>query len=582
MIRTPIIAFLGHVDAGKTTLQDFIRKTSTAESEPGEITQSIGASRVPGSTIKSLCGSLLEQLRIDLKIPGFLMIDTPGHSAFVSLRRRGGTLADLAVLVVDVNDGLMPQTLEAIEILKKFKTPFVIAVNKLDTIEGWMRADGNLLQKISAQQKQVQDHLDTKIYDLVMKMSELGFNADRYDRVEDYSKTLTMVPCSAKTGEGIPELLVMIAGISQKFLGEKLEFSESSPAKGTIIEVTKEKGMGTTLDTIIYEGVLRKNDQILIGGIDHPILTKVKALLEPKPLSELKEGTRKLVQVQECVAATGVKISAIGIESALAGMPMLACSENFEQAKKEIQKEISEMEIPLEKEGIIAKADTLGSLEALVMLLRENSIKVKKASVGAVTRKDISDASAMLESDPLNAAIAGFNVETPKSETRGIKIITGDIIYSIIEKIQKWQKQEKDRIEGKALENITRPCKILLMKGYVFRQSNPAIIGTEVILGKLKAETPLMKKGPEITRVKEIKLDQKNINEATKGQKISAAYEGATLGRQIKEEDTLYSAVTENDYKKLKELKQYLSEDEKQALREIGSIMREENPMWGV
>ena len=582
MIRTPIIAFLGHVDAGKTTLQDFIRKTSTVKSEPGEITQSIGASRIPESTIKNLCGELLEQLKIELKIPGFLMIDTPGHSAFVSLRRRGGTLADLAVLVVDINEGLMPQTLEAIEILKKFKTPFVVAANKLDSIKGWERTEGSLIQEISAQQKQVQDHLDTRVYDLALKLSELGFNADRYDRVDDYSKTLTIIPCSAKTGEGVPELLVMIAGISQKFLDQKLHFSESSPAKGTIIEVTKEKGLGMALDTIIYEGVLRKGDQIIIGGIDEPISTRVKALLEPKPLSELKEGNRKLVQVKEAVAATGVKISAIGIENALAGMPVLKHSGDLEKAKTEIQKEVSEIAIPLEKEGIIAKADTLGSLEALVTLLRENNIKVKKASVGAITRKDVSDASVMLESKPLDAAIAGFNVQVSDDQNRGVRIITDNVIYSIIEKLQDWRKEEKERLENSVLENVTKPCKLLLIKGYVFRQSNPAIIGTEILLGKLRVETPLMKDGNELTSVKEIKLDQKNVSEALKDQKVSVAYEGITVGRQVREEDFLYSAVSENDYRRLKELKQYLSEDEKQALREIAAMMRRKNPMWGV
>jgi len=185
MIRTPIIAFLGHVDAGKTTLQDFIRKTTVVESEPGEITQAIGASLVPTHTIKNLCSDLLVKLKLDLKVPGLLMIDTPGHAAFVSLRKRGGTLADLAVLVVDITEGLMPQTLEAIEILKKFKTPFVIAANKVDRINGWRSVSKVCLESIEAQTKQVQDKLDTKLYAIVAQLSELGLNADRYDRVDD-------------------------------------------------------------------------------------------------------------------------------------------------------------------------------------------------------------------------------------------------------------------------------------------------------------------------------------------------------------------------------------------------------------
>ncbi len=582
MIRTPIISFLGHVDAGKTTLQDFIRKTAVVKSEPGAITQSIGASIVPAGTIIGLCGELLKKLNIQLKVPGLLMIDTPGHAAFVSLRKRGGTLADLAVLVVDINEGIMPQTLEAIEILKQFKTPFLIAANKIDKINGWKPCSQLLLQSISSQDKMVQDKLDTILYTLVGKLSELGLNADRYDRVEDYTKSLAIIPCSAKTGDGIPELLVMAAGLSQRFLGSRLEYSENSPAKGTILEVKQERGMGITLDVILYDGILRKGDEIAIGSTGAPIITKVKALLEPKPLSEMRESTTRFRQVQQAVAATGVKISAVGIETAVAGMPVLATGGDAESAKNMVQNEVAEISITLDSEGIVAKADTLGSLEALTMLLRQHGIKIKTAAIGEITRKDVSDAATSIGTDPLSAVVLGFNVGRPSITTSGVQIITDNVIYAIIDRLNEWRAKEKASLESAAVKKISKPCKALLLRGYVFRQSNPAIAGTEILLGMLQTGARMMKDGAPITTVKEIQENKENVTEVGKGKQVAVAYEKVTIGRQLNEGDVLYSFLTENEFRKMKELKEYFSEDEKTALREIAALMRKKNPLWGV
>lgn len=576
MIRTPIISFLGHVDSGKTTLQDFIRKTAVAGSEPGEITQTIGASIVPARTIRALCADLLKKLKTELRVPGLLMIDTPGHAAFVSLRKRGGTLADLAVLVIDVNKGLMPQGIEAVETLKRFKTPFVIAANKIDCIPGWQSRDGLLLENVLAQEKGVQAKLDELTYGLAAGLSEFGFDADRYDRVEDYSKRLAIIPCSAKTGEGIPELLVMSTGLSQRFLGANLEYSEDSVAKATVLEVKMERGLGATADVILYDGILRKGDEVVVGTAGEPFTTRIKALLEPKPLAGM--GDSRFRQVESAVAATGVKIAAPGIENAAAGMPLMGTGRSVEDAKKFVQKEVQDLTIELDPEGIVAKADTLGSLEALVAILKEHGVKVKKAAVGDVTRKDVSDAAT---AGGLSAVVLGFNVRMPSDEA-GVKIITGNVIYSLIEDLNAWMDREKSRLEKDSLGSITRPCKVQLLKGYVFRQSNPAIAGTEILLGRLETGTPLMKENAAITTAGEMQHDKKNVAEAEKGQQVAVSYDRVIMGRQLNEGDVLYSCISEEEYKALKGLRQYLSDDEKKALREIAAMMRKDNPMWGV
>ena len=141
---------LGHVDSGKTSILDKIRGTGVQGREAGGITQAIGASIIPIETIKKICGKLLDSLNIKLTLPGLLFIDTPGHAAFVNLRKRGGNLADIAILVININEGLMPQTIESINILKQYKTPFIIAVNKIDLVNGWRsQKEKSLLKSIS-------------------------------------------------------------------------------------------------------------------------------------------------------------------------------------------------------------------------------------------------------------------------------------------------------------------------------------------------------------------------------------------------------------------------------------------------
>jgi len=585
-IRQPIVTFVGHIDHGKTSLQDFIRQTSTLQGEAGKITQHIGSSNIPLYAIKKICGKLLDTLKLKLTIPGLLFIDTPGHAAFTNLRKRGGNLADIVILVIDINGGVMPQTIECIDILKQYKTPFIIALNKIDLLQGWNSSQKFLIQNISLQSESIQKILDTKLYEIVGKLSELGFNAERFDRIEDYTKQIAIVPTSAKTGEGIPELLMVLTGLAQKFMEKNLVIDVKGNAKGTILEVKEEKGIGITLDVIIHDGTLKQNDTIVIGTLKEPISTKIRSLLEPLPLKDMKDKKTKFIHVKKISAASGVKISAPNIEEVVAGMPLRSCSANeIEKVKEEIKKEVEEVIIETDKQGIVIKADSLGSLEALLKLLKEQNIEVKKASIGNISKKEISDANASYERDPLHSAILGFNVSlTPDvSVSKNVKVLTNNIIYKLIEDFEKWQEQEKKRMEGSEIDILVRPCKMQIMKGYVFRQNNPAVVGVDILSGNLKVNTPLMKKdGNTITEVKSIQHEQKNIEIAEKGKQVAVSLPKVTVGRQINEGDILYSAIPDEDFRKFKKLKKYLSEEEKELLKEIALIMREKNPVWGI
>lgn len=585
-IRQPIVAFLGHIDHGKTSLQDFIRSTSIVQTEAGKITQHIGSSSIPLPTIKKICGKLLETLKLSITIPGLLFIDSPGHAAFTNLRKRGGNLADIAILVVDVNEGIMPQTLECIEILKQYKTPFIVALNKIDLLPGWQSKSIFLIQNVSSQPESVQKILDTKLYELVGKLSELGLNSERFDRIEDYTKQIAIIPTSAKTGEGIPELLMVLTGLAQRYLEKKLNINVDGNAKGTILEVKEEKGIGTTLDVIIYDGTLRQNDVIVIGTLTEPIGTKIKTLLEPLPLKDMKDKKTKFQNVKEVSAAAGVKIVAPGIDEVVSGMPLRSCNaSDAEKVKEEIKKEVEEVIVKTDLQGIVIKADSLGSLEALLKLLKEKNIDVKKASIGSISKKDISDAQISYEQDPLQSAILGFNASLVPgvSVPKNVKVITNNVIYKLIEDFEKWREEERKKQETGEIDLLVRPCKLQLMKGYVFRQNNPAVVGVDVLFGTLKVNTPLMKKdGNKITEVKSIQQDQENVEKAERGKQVAISLPRVTVGRQINENDILYSAVPEQDFKKFKELKKHLTQEEKELLKEIAAIMREKNPVWGI
>ncbi len=586
-LRSPICTVVGHVDHGKSSILDKIRHSNIVSGEAGKITQHIGASIVPLETVKKLCGNLLKTMNMDFTIPGMLFIDTPGHAAFNHLRKRGGNLADIAILVVDINEGFKPQTIESIEILKSFKTPFIVAANKIDLLPGW-RSDAKtpVLANVQKQTPEVITKVETKLYELVGKIHEFGFESERFDRVDDFTKQIGIVPVSAETGEGIPELLMVVSGLAQKFLEKCLECQTEGDAKGTVMEVKEEKGLGKTADVILYDGKLKVNDIVVIGGIDSPVVTKIRALFEPAPLKEMRDKKGKFRSVKEAVAATGVKISGPDMDKVVSGMPLRSCSkEDVEKVSFEIQQEVKEVLVETEDDGIIVKADTLGSLEAVTRLMQEHGFAVRKADVGPISKKDINEAESNYEKDPFSAVIVGFNSEVMQDVKvpDNVKIITSDVIYRLVEHVKEFVEDEKKRQEMKKLEGLTFPCEIELLRGYIFRQNNPAIIGCHVLRGKAKVGMQLMKANGEIvTDIKSMQKEKDSVNVAETGDQAAVAMNHVTVGRQINEGDILYSFISEKDFRQFKDFKHLLSDKEKELLKFIAEIMRKNNPVWGI
>ncbi len=583
-LRTPIVCVMGHVDHGKTTLLDKIRGTAIVQTEAGAITQHIGATEIPKEVIRELCSSLIGD---SFDVPGLLFIDTPGHHAFTTLRNRGGALADLAILIIDIMEGFQPQSLEVIRILRNSRTPFVVAANKIDRIGGWKEktwAPFGLTYK--KQGPRVQEMLDEKTYELIGGLSEEGFSADRYDRVRDFQRNIGVVPISAKTGEGIPDLLMILIGLTQRFLEDNLSFHISGPGIGSVLEVKEEKGLGLTLDVILYDGKIKKDDTIVVGGKEEPVVTKVKALLKPRPLSELRIEDR-FKRINSVTAASGIKVVAPNIENVLAGLP-LHVVKDMSELDKVIEEVKSERELKIDTEpvGVLIKADTVGSLEALASELKGASVPIQKADIGDISKRDVIEAQTI--KDPLLSAILGFNIDilpAAKEEIlcTDLNVFTNSVIYAIINDFTAWQAQMRESIEKERFGAITLPGKVRILPDCIFRVNKPAIVGVEVLGGEIRTKSYLIKEdGTRVGILKGIQDKGENIKIAKYKAEVAISIYGPTVGRHIKENDILYVDITEKNTNIIEtERHDNLSSDELEAFEGFLEIKRKDDPFWG-
>lgn len=579
-IRTPIISVLGHIDHGKTTLLDSIRGTAIAEKEAGRVTQHIGATEIPVATIKKICEPLKGDWR-GIDVPGLLFIDTPGHHAFASLRKRGSALADIAVLVVDIMEGFQPQTYESLNILRLLKTPFMVALNKIDRIKGWNSKKKPFFLNYKEQPEYAQKEVDTKIYEIVGDLHDKGFSADRYDRIEDFSRTVAIVPVSAKTGEGIADLLLVLIGLSQKFFERTLRLHLEEAGVGTILERKEERGLGSTIDVILYDGRLKVGDTIVVGSIgEEPIVTKVKALLKPRVLQEIR-AEQQFMRVKSVNAASGVKVVAPNLESALPGSQLRVVKEaqELERVVHEVKSDVEEMKMETSPEGIIIKADTLGSLEALALELKEEGLgEITKAEVGNISKRDVIDATTI--ANRYLRVILGFNVTIlPDAKEvaaqMGIPVFISDVIYRLIEEYKEWMKREREKEKQELLEKVTTPAKIKILPGCVFRQSKPAIVGIEVLAGKIKTGVELIKAdGTNIGPINEIQDKGESIKRAERGMQVAISLKKPAVGRHIHEQEVLFTDVKEEELQELKALSGLLTPEEEEVLEEVLEIKR--------
>ncbi|MFC7074740.1 translation initiation factor IF-2 [Halovenus rubra] len=587
-LRTPIVAVLGHVDHGKTSLLDKIRGSAVHEGEAGAITQHIGSTAVPLDTISDIAGELVDPDDFDL--PGLLYIDTPGHHSFSTLRSRGGALADIAILVVDVNDGFQPQTHEAMDILARTGTPFIVAANKIDTVPGW-NPEPNRPSKVAieSQSDRVESDLNERLYEIIGQLSSKDISADMYWRVQDFQSNVGVVPVSAETGEGVPDLLTVLMGLSQRYMKDEMAIDVGGPAAGTVLEVKDTQGFGTTIDGVIYDGTIQANDTIVVGAKPNSIVTEVRALLQPKPLAEIRSD-EEFEQVSEVAAAEGVKIAAPDLDDAMAGAPIRVVRDrDTSDVVDLVQQELADIEVSTDDDGLTVKADTLGSLEALVSTLEESEIPVMDASVGDVAPRDVRMAETASSSQ--EQSILAFNVDVlddaqQLADQEDVRLFGHDVIYRLIEEYEEYVEEIEEAQQEQILENITRPARFKILPDHTFRQSDPAVVGVEVRGGLLRRNSNVVlfdgSTPDRVGSLKTIQDEGEDVDEARTGERVAVSIDGPTVGRQIKEGDELWVEIPEKHAKILEqELTEDISADEREVLSMYLDKHRNRDPFWG-
>jgi len=547
-----------------------------------------------------------------------LFIDTPGHHSFVSLRNRGGSVADIAVLVIDVMEGLQPQTIESLHTLKETRTPFVIACNKIDRIHGWRTQHGrSFMESFKEQRDDVRSLFEDRYWKLLGQFSEHGFNIERYDQIRDFRQNVALVPMSAKDGEGLQDLLAVTVGLAERFLEDRLTDTLGA-AEGTVLEMRDEVGMGKTIDVILYRGELKVGDKIMVAANDGPFETHIKGLKRPKGMAEMRDAGKRWVNFDSVEAACGVKIVAPKLENTIAGTTLYLANtpEQKEEAENAIRQEWRAIfdSMPImcskcsevfprvdfkahtkkgpcrgaeeERKGVVIKADTVGGLEALGFELAKLKIPVRQATVGPVNKRDILMAKSA--QDPLNKVILGFSVkgnsevaDALNDDDSEIRFFSGSIIYHILDAYEAWREETAEKMAAELRESLVYPGRLLYLKDHTFRAKGPAIVGMRVLGGRVHIGQRLMKlDGTPVGQIKSLRTRASDdVKEANQGDEVAVAINGPTVGRHIEELDEFYVDVPESHAKRLKKIE--LNPVEQEILDELIRLHRKENHFWG-
>ncbi|XP_058204345.1 eukaryotic translation initiation factor 5B-like [Rhododendron vialii] len=568
-LRSPICCIMGHVDTGKTKLLDCIRGTNVQEGEAGGITQQIGATYFPAVNIRERTKELKADAK--LKVPGLLVIDTPGHESFTNLRSRGSGLCDIAILVVDIMHGLEPQTIESLNLLKMRNTEFIVALNKVDRLYGWKSCrNAPIVKTMKQQSKDVQLEFNMRVTQVITQFKEQGLNTELYYKNKEMGETFSIVPTSAISGEGIPDLLLLLVQWTQKTMVEKLTFSNE--VQCTVLEVKVIEGHGTTIDVVLVNGVLHEGDQIVVCGMQVPIVTTIRALLTPHPMKELRvKGT--YLHHKEIKAAQGIKINAQGLEHAIAGTGLYVVGPNddLEDIKESAMEDMKSVLSRIDKsgEGVCVQASTLGSLEALLEFLKSPAVKIPVSciSIGPVHKKDVMKASVMLEKKKEFATILAFDVKvTPEArelaDEAGVKIFIADIIYHLFDQFKAYIDNLKEEKKKEASEEAVFPCVLRIMPNCVFNNKDPIVLGVDVVEGIAKVGTPIcipQREFIDIGRIASIENNHKPVDYAKKGQKVAIKIVGSNseeqqrmFGRHFEMEDELVSHISRKSIDVLK------------------------------
>ena len=574
-LRSPIVCILGHVDAGKTKILDKLRHSNVQLGEAGGITQQIGATFIPMENIQTHISKISEKFQTQTRIPGILLIDTPGHASFTNLRSRGSSLCDIAVLILNIDKGIEKQSVESLDLLRMRKTPFIIALNQIDRTYNWHSFPWSGFEDSYRKQKDQQKRLfNEKVEQNQMQFIKNNINAELYYKNKNMKEYVNMVPTSAITGEGLPDLMGLLVYLTENYLIRQIAYKDE--VKCSILEVKVLESIGTTIDVVLVNGTIHVGDKIVIGGLLGPIKTVVKIILLPRPMKEMRVKC-EYDRYDEISGAIGVKIFCPDLENALAGSPLYVykTEEEAEKYCNEISRDfnsIVQKYLNKKGKGIMVQASTLGSLEAILTFLGEQKVEVAVVGVGNLNKKDVIKLQIKHAEDENvrkeDLVVLCFdNKVIPEAQKfadeNNIKIFVDDVIYHLFDKFIEFKKQcELERKKEKEKEAIF-PCNL---KTVMFiNKKDPLIIGVSVTEGILKIGTPIycVEKNLPIGIVESIERERKPINNVRPNDgdvaiRIKVHDSSLAAGRHFDENSTYISQITRAS---IDALKNYFRED---------------------
>lgn len=565
-LRSPICCVMGHVDTGKTLLLDKLRQTNVQKGEFGGITQQIGATFMPIATLKKKMSTVNEDYKFSCRLPGLLMIDTPGHKSFSNLRSRGSSLCDIAILVVDIMHSMEQQTIESIQMLRKRRTPFIVALNKVDRLYDWkVCGDSPIRDALAKQEDHVLEEFRTRVKRCQTGLMEQGLNSELYFDNKDWTKVVSICPISAMTGEGIQDLLLHLLQLTQEKMTQKLMYTDF--VQCIVLELKVIDGLGPTVDVMLVNGQLKAGDTMVFCTINGPVVTKVRALLTPPVMRDARIKS-DYIRHDHITGSMGVKIAAEGLEQVVAGSECLVYTPEYEldHFKELVMEGMSDLSGLLRKDGrgVRVHASTLGSLEALLTFLRAQKppIPVGGFGVGPIFKKDVIQASTMLEKKRAFATILAFDVKidpeaAQMADDMGVRVFTANIIYHLQDQFQQYLQDLRQSARDNSKPVF--PCVLQILDQFIFNKKNPIVVGVKVLEGIVKSGTPLcvIKEDSAGTRsvltigtIGSLQLNNKPVQSARSPEEIcikidqNQAENFIMYGRQFDHKHKLFSVIS--------------------------------------
>lgn len=576
-LMSPVLSIFGHVDSGKTALTNCFQDSTKKIQESGGITQSNGSYFVDINDIVDISSGIKNQFQVkETILPGLIIIDTPGHSAFSTLRQQGSSLCNMAILVVDIVQGIQKQTEECINILKNNSIPFIVAANKLDLIEGWNKTEHlNFKKAISEQDQNTKYFLQGQIEDIKHDLKEkFDINSQLYTLNEKNNKKIVnIVPISTFTKEGLSDIMNLVIYISQEHMSTKIKYDRND-FDSTIIDSGLDDS-GHYIDIILSNGCISKEDKIIVitdSGIKN---CSIRRITKQEIISV--NGKRKIEFNNKDFnkASCGLRIYGSDLSGCLSGSKIYKCDNDCIfggvdiMAQAEMQMREFWKKFKWSDKGIYLIAPNLGEFDAVYSHLNENNIPIFGGDIGLIKKISIMKYNNGLEEEDNceDRIILYFNSKGQKdleelkvySKSLKIEIISSDILYELTDN---FLKRKTEMIEERkklyiSSGKVAFPVCLKIIEDHIFSKGGKSdfLLGVKVINGSLNENTPLFAYNEKavsignVTSIIEHKKGESHLKNATKGMEVSIKISnknGLLLGRHFNKEDKLYTEISRN------------------------------------